>query len=76
MEDSQIAELWTTLKEYLDKKNIEMAAERFVDLLADFGTSDETFKDVLGTEENLDAAISYYLDIEVDDDDEEPEWDE
>jgi|TARA_B110000977_G_scaffold116823_1_gene150952 hypothetical protein len=76
MDDSQIAELWTTLKEYLDKKHVEMAAERYVDVLADFGISDETFKDVIGAEENLDHAISYYLDIDEDVLEEETDWDE
>ena len=53
-----------------------MAAERYVDVLADFGISDETFKDVIGAEENLDHAISYYLDIDEDVLEEETDWDE
>jgi hypothetical protein len=72
MEESQIADIWMMFKEYLDKKHIEMAAERFVDLMADYGTSDESFKDLLGTDKDLDHAINYYLDIdEYDNDDEE-----
>ena len=65
MDESQIAEIWTTLKEYFDKKNLETAAERYVDLLADFGVSDETFQELLGTDEYLDDAIGYYLDIDT-----------
>jgi hypothetical protein len=43
--------------------------------LADYGVSDETFKEVLGTDSNLDEAIGYYLDLDnVEDDDED--WDE
>ena len=64
MDESQIAEIWSTLKEYFDKKNIDMAAERYVDLMADLGVSDETFQELLGTDADLDAAIGYYLDID------------
>jgi hypothetical protein len=71
MDESQIADIWNALKEYFDKKHIEMAAERFVDLMADYGVDDQTFKDCLGQDEYLDAAIHYYLDIDDDYDDED-----
>ena len=45
---SQIIEIWQVFKEYIDKKNIETVAERFVDVCADFGTSDESFREALG----------------------------
>jgi len=64
MEESQIADVWMMFKEYLDKKHVEMAAERFVDLMADYGTGDDTFKELLGTDKDLDHAINYYLDID------------
>ena len=35
MNEEQIQEVWTLFKEYLDKKHVETAAERYVDLLAD-----------------------------------------
>ena len=50
---------------------METVAERFVDLCADFGCSDEAFRDALGTDNDLDKAISYYLE---DDDLEEEDW--
>ena len=76
MNEEQIADVWMLFKEYLDKKHIEMAAERFVDLLADYGVSDETFQELIGTDAQLDSAISYYLEIdEVDSDYEDEEWD-
>ena len=74
MDESQIADVWMMFKEYLDKKHVEMAAERFVDLMADYGTSDETFQDLLGTDKDLDAAINYYLDIDFNDNDDEEDW--
>jgi hypothetical protein len=75
MDESQIADIWLMFKEYLDKKHVEIAAERFVDLMADYGVSDETFKDLLGTEANLDAAINYYLDLDEEDED-YGDWDD
>jgi len=77
LDERQISEVWSLFKEYLDKKNTEVAAERFIDLLADYGVSDETLKDSLGTDSVLDSAIYYYLDMDEGDvyeDDEE--WDE
>ena len=75
MNEEHISDIWTMFKEYVDKKQIELVAEKYVDLLADYGVSDETFKEVIGTDSYLDEAISYYLDLDnVDDDDED--WDE
>ena len=74
MNEEHISDIWTMFKEYVDKKQMELVAEKFVDLLADYGVSDETFKEVIGTDSNLDEAISYYLDLDNDEDDEE--WDE
>jgi len=76
MNEEQLADIWMLFKEYLDKKHVEMAAERFVDLMADYGVNDETFTEVLGTDASLDHAINYYLDFDDEDVlDEEDEWD-
>ena len=74
MNEHQISEIWTLFKEYFDKKHVEIAAERFIDFLADYGISDVTLKECLGTDADLDAAIYYYLDI--DEDIEEDEWED
>jgi len=75
MEEEQIVDVWNMFKEYLDKKHIEMAAERFVDLLADMGTGDDTLQSALGSDNVLDDAIHYYLEIdETDAVDEEEDW--
>ena len=66
---SQISEIWSCFKEYVDKKHIETVAERFVDLCADYGTPDEAFRDALGIDNELDKAITYYLDEDMEDDD-------
>ena len=75
MNEEQIADIWMMFKEYLDKKHIETAAERFIDLMADYGVSDETFTECFGSDVALDAAIKYYLDLDYDPY-EEDEWDE
>ena len=78
MNEEQIQETWTMFKEYLDKKHIETAAERFVDLLADYGVPDETLIESYGADSTLDNAIKYYLedDEEVHDDEDGYDWDE
>jgi hypothetical protein len=77
MNEEQIADIWTLFKEYCDKKQIDIIAEKYVDLLADYGISDETFKEVLGHDVDLDHAVGYYLEIDADiyTEDEE-DWDE
>ena len=67
MNEAQIADIWSLIKEYLDKKQIDIAAEKFIDLLADYGVDDITFKELLGNDKYLDYAINYYLDLDDDD---------
>jgi hypothetical protein len=74
MDESQIVEIWTVFKEYIDKKNVETAAERYVDLLADYGVEDHVLTSVLGSDAALDVAIHYYLDIDNDEVDEDYDW--
>ena len=77
MNEENIVEVWTLFKEYLDKKQIEVVAEKFIDLMADYGVSDETLKESLGVDSSLDEAIYYYLDLDADDNDTDDEdWDE
>ena len=77
MNESQIVEIWQLFKEYIDKKNVDIASERFIDLLADYGIGDDTMTAALGTDTALDQAINYYLDLDEDlIDDYNEEWDE
>jgi hypothetical protein len=75
MNENHVGDIWMLFKEYLDKKTIELAAERYVDLLADHGVSDKVIQAASGIDDSLDDAISYYLDEESDDDDNEDNWD-
>tara|TARA_B100000927_G_scaffold169090_1_gene136274 strand:- start:181 stop:420 length:240 start_codon:yes stop_codon:yes gene_type:complete len=75
-ESSHVIDIWNLFKEYIDKKQIETVAEKYVDACADMGVSDEIFRDSMGSCDHLDAAISYYLDLDEDgfDDTEDEEW--
>ena len=66
----------TELKDNIDKKQMEICAERYVEVCADFGADDEAFKGALGSCNYLDNAIYYYLDLDEDPYEEEYEWDE
>jgi hypothetical protein len=66
MNEEQIVDFWSLLKEYVDKKHIEVVAEKYIDMLADYGVSDETLKESLGSDSVLDEAIGYYLEIDAD----------
>jgi hypothetical protein len=76
MNESQIVDTWTLFKEYLDKKNQDIAAERFIDLLADYGVDDHTLTQALGSDSTLDGAINYFLDIDEENYEEDDPWDD
>lgn len=76
MNEDFVADVWMMFKEYLDKKHVEIAGEKFVDMLIDYGLDDIQLKDMLGTDKHLDIAIQYYLEIDKDDIDDNDEWDE
>ena len=74
--ETQIGDIWLNFVEYIDKKQVETVAERYVDLLADFGVSDKVFKGAVGIDDALDQAIGYYLnEDEYSDDDDYKEMD-
>jgi hypothetical protein len=76
MNENQIADIWMLFKEYVDVKAQEALAERFVDLLADYGTSDKILESAAGHDDILDSAINYYLDQDSEESlDEEDNWD-
>ena len=71
LNETQVGDIWLNFVEYIDKKQLETVAERYVDLLADFGISDKVFKEALGVDETLDQAIEYYLNDDEDIEDDE-----
>mgnify|MGYP000935646048 CR=1 FL=1 len=70
MTEDNIIDIWTGLKEIFDKKQIETVASKYIDILADNGVQDHVFKSALGGDEDLDDAITYYLDDWNEEDDE------
>lgn len=77
MNESQIGELWMMFADYIDKKQLDVVADRYVELLADFGVRDRTLSNVIGIDAKLDQAITYYLenDEDIDEDDDYKELD-
>ena len=74
MNEDNIVDIWTGLKEFFDKKTIETVASKYVDVLADNGVEDHIFKAAIGGDEDLDAAIEYYLDETSDSDEDEVDY--
>jgi hypothetical protein len=70
LNETQIADIWILFSEYIDKKQLETVAERYVDLLADHGVTDQALNGAIGNDDHLDSAINYYLEDEADEDDE------
>jgi hypothetical protein len=75
LNESQIADIWIMFKEYIDKKQLDIVAEKYVDLLADYGVNDETLQETIGTDNYLDNAVNYYLETDYKDSDEDEEED-
>ena len=75
LNETQIGDVWVLFSEFIDKKNLDVAAERFVDLLADYGVNDRTLQGAIGVDSILDNAIDYYLDEPSDEDDDYKELD-
>jgi hypothetical protein len=76
MNENQIADIWMMFKEYVDKKVLDVVAERYVDLLADHGISDKVLESSIGFDESLDEAIEFYLDSDSEEEeDQEDNWD-
>lgn len=76
--EEQIVEIWNLFKPYIDKKQLDIISEKFIDHLVDSGTHDEVLTACLGNSASLDNAIHYYLDMEEDlrDDVDDEGWDE
>jgi hypothetical protein len=76
LNETQVGDIWLMFIEYIDKKQVETVAERYIDLLADFGVSDKTLQDATGVDEILDQAIGYYLNEDEEPEDDEDDYDE
>ncbi len=73
-DDTLLIDLWLSVRDYIDKKYIEAASTKFVDVIADT-LGDAAVKELLNHDDDLDCAIDYYFD-ESDEDDSEIEDDD
>jgi hypothetical protein len=71
MKEDLIADLWTTLVEFIPEKQKKEAAQNFVDILLDYGIKESVLDDLLGVDPYLDQAIDYVADEKGYDDSEE-----
>ena len=71
LNETQIGDIWMLFADFIDKKQVEAAAERYVDLLADYGVTDRIMQSAQGVDDTLDQAIEYYLEDEDAADDED-----
>jgi hypothetical protein len=76
LNETQIGDVWLLFADFIDKKNHEAIAERYVDLLADFGVSDRTLQAATGVDSTLDSAIEYYMDVPDEEGDDEDDYGE
>ena len=78
MDEQLIIEIWDLFKEYIPGKNMEVAANHFVDFLVDHDVSTETLQGLQGLDNSLDEAIKALLREEegFNDDEEELDFDD
>lgn len=60
-DDTLLIDLWLSVREYIDKKHIEAASSKFIDVIADT-LGDDAIKELSNHDDDLDNAIDYYLD--------------
>jgi hypothetical protein len=72
LNDVQIGEVWTLFSAYIDKKHLDVIAERYVEFLSDAGATNKTLQSSVGVDHWLDHAVSDFL---ATDDEEEIEDD-
>ena len=66
LNETQIGVLWLLFADYIDKKQLDSVAERYIEVLLDNGVTDRTLQQAMGVEHTLDQAIEYYLEDDAD----------
>ena len=69
MNASLIVEMWDLFKDYADKKQLSVIAEKYVTLVTDHGATDRDLEHVLGHDDDLDDAIKEMIDLDSHDED-------
>jgi hypothetical protein len=68
MNDVMLLEIWDLMREYGDKKQLGILANKYVELLSENGVKDSTLSNMSGHDEDLDEAISELMGNDEDDD--------
>ena len=50
LNETKIGDIWLLFSDYIDHKQIELAAERYVELLADYGVNDKILQLATGND--------------------------
>ena len=53
LSETQIGEVWLNFVEYIDKKQLDAVAERYVEMLVDFGVTDRTLQNAAGVDTEM-----------------------
>jgi hypothetical protein len=69
MNELLIVEVWELFREYADKKQLSVIAEKYIDILGENGVSEQNLETALGHDDDLDDAIKAALDIDETNDD-------
>jgi hypothetical protein len=75
MNEQLIIDIWDLFKEYVAPKNLDIAANHYVDFLVDNDVDTDTLEGLQGLDTNLDEAIRSLLREEGEYDEEEEELD-
>lgn len=67
LNETHIGEIWALFADYIDKKQIDDVAERYVQLLVEHGVSDRKLHNAAGVDAALDHAISSHIEDDHDD---------
>ena len=70
LNETHIGEIWVLFADYIDKKQLDDVADRYVQLLVDHNVSTRMLHNAAGVDTALDHAISSYIE-----DDHENEYD-
>jgi hypothetical protein len=65
MKEDIIADVWTTIVEYVPEKQRQHAATDFVNVFMDYGVKETVLENLLGIDPYLDDALNYVIDDEV-----------
>jgi len=76
LNETQINEMWMLFADYIEKKQLDIVAERYIDMLADFGVPDRIFQSATGNDSIIDRAITYYLETEDESSEDDDDYNE